>query len=338
MVPPALGPRDDAYERALRDPPFFEAVRAAHRGSWDVLDALWWASHPDDAAPSGTAAPQARVRDLQRRVFAADADAAGDPAVIGALRALESEIAREAMAIDAAVVAVRFGESRRVGAPLLVQAPAVPPQARPADSALPEPPGPVSTDRRARLRLAASLTAAVLVGVVISGQLAEAPSRDGAPPSASSSMVDDIAESSVPAGAIFDRARVATDIPPVPVPSSFDRSSLRAVWTVRWDIAGPRAEPPYFVARAAGHRVCLLAMVTDASHASTCVSSVEFAATGLRLFWTAVGAAATAAATPHPQNVVLEWTPAGRFEVQSADPARRTWPRGLCPTDLPRPC
>ena len=118
MVPPALGPRDDAYERALRDPPFFEAVRAAHRGSWDVLDALWWASHPDDAAPSGTAAPQARVRDLQRRVFAADADAAGDPAVIGALRALESEIAREAMAIDAAVVAVRFGESRRVGAPV----------------------------------------------------------------------------------------------------------------------------------------------------------------------------------------------------------------------------
>ncbi|MCU1446170.1 hypothetical protein [Cryobacterium sp.] len=338
MVVPVPGPRDDAFERAVRDPLFLEAVRAAHRGSWAVLDALWWASHPDDTAPSGTAAPQARVRDLQRRVFAADADAVGDPAVIGALRELESEIARERMAIDAAVVAVRFDESRRVGAPLLVQAPAAPPVVQaPAAFPVPVAPGPLAPGRPARVRLAAYLAAAVLVGLVIGGQLAATPARDAVLPPTSSTAADDIDEAPVLALAIFDRARIVTDIPPTPVPSSFDRSSLRAVWSVSWDIAGPRAEPPYFVARGAGGRVCLLAMVTDARHASTCVSTAEFAETGMRLFWT-TDVAVDATATPHTQNLVLEWTPAGRFEVESADPPRRTWRRGLCPTDLPRPC
>ena len=188
----------------------------------------------------------------------------------------------------------------------------------------------------------------MLIGVVIGSQLAGATSRYEAvaPTSSTAAQVD---ESSVRALAIFDRARNSTDTPRVPVPSSFDRSSLRAVWRVSWDISGPRAEPPYFVARAAGDRVCLLVMVNDARHVSTCVSTVEFAGTGMRLYWmgdiaptpTATSTASdTAGSTvpPRSQNLVLEWTPAGRFAVEEAASVRRTWQNGLCPTAFPRPC
>ena len=93
----------DAYERALGDETFRSAVRDHYRGSRDVLDALWWRAYPEQASPQGEPAPSGRVRALQRRVFAADADAAGDDAVHRVLRELEVEIAGEREAIDEAV-------------------------------------------------------------------------------------------------------------------------------------------------------------------------------------------------------------------------------------------
>jgi len=44
----------DAYSRAQRDPDFLATVRQAYVGRLDVLNALWWKSHPADAAPDGT--------------------------------------------------------------------------------------------------------------------------------------------------------------------------------------------------------------------------------------------------------------------------------------------
>jgi len=104
----------DPYEQARHDAAFLQAVTRAHRGHWDVLDALWWGGHPDESTPDGTPSPAERLRDLQRRVFAADGDAAGDRSVADALHALETEIATEQAAIIAAVVAARSG--RRVPA------------------------------------------------------------------------------------------------------------------------------------------------------------------------------------------------------------------------------
>ncbi|WP_066597800.1 hypothetical protein [Cryobacterium arcticum] len=104
----------DPYEQARHNAAFLQAVTRAHLGHWDVLDALWWGSHPDEPTPDGTTSPNERLRDLQRRVFAADGDAAGDRAVGDALHALEAEITAEQTAIAAAVAAARSG--RRVPA------------------------------------------------------------------------------------------------------------------------------------------------------------------------------------------------------------------------------
>ncbi|QYF72745.1 hypothetical protein [Cryobacterium sp. PAMC25264] len=104
----------DPYEQARHDAAFLQAVTRAHRGHWDVLDALWWGVHPDEPTPDGTPSPTERLRDLQRRVFAADGDAAGDRGVADALHALETEITAERAAIAAAVAAARSG--RRVPA------------------------------------------------------------------------------------------------------------------------------------------------------------------------------------------------------------------------------
>ncbi|HAM28115.1 MAG TPA: hypothetical protein DCP11_15845 [Microbacteriaceae bacterium] len=100
---------DDAYSRARRDPAFLEAVRKAYAGRRDVLNALWWMSHPAEAAPDGTPSPIDQLRDLQHRVFSADGDSAGDPHAILAIRDLEAELSAEREAITAAVQAADAG-------------------------------------------------------------------------------------------------------------------------------------------------------------------------------------------------------------------------------------
>lgn len=313
---------DDPYERALHDPGFLDAVRAQHRGRWDVLDALWWATHPADTAPSGRPAPLVRVEALQKRVFAADADAVGDPDVSRTLQQLQSEIVRERTLIDAAIVAAHIGEGRALAKARLPDA-VVGTPAHP----VPVPAGPDLAPERAagehaapggtRLRLAAGFTVAVLLGVVIGGQLAEAAS--GTVPAAPASMAA-FDPATVPALAIFDRAQVAADTPRVPLPASFDPSSLRAVASVRWHPAGALAESPYYVARAESDRVCLLLMVDDAHYLSTCADVAEFARTGVGLYWTSDQAFATeeATPTPGPWNYYLEWGPAGTHAVGPA--------------------
>ena len=79
-------------------------MRQAYVGRLDVLNALWWKSHPADAAPDGTPSLLNGLRDLQHRVFSANGGSAGDPDAALAIRALEAEISAEREAITAAVV------------------------------------------------------------------------------------------------------------------------------------------------------------------------------------------------------------------------------------------
>ena len=312
---------DDPYQRALHDPGFLDAVRAQHRGRWDVLDALWWATHPADTAPSGRPAPLVRVEALQKRVFAADADAVGDPVVSRRLQDLQSEIVRERTLIDAAIVAAHIGEGRALA------------KARPPDvvASGPVPPVPVSTQpalaleraaikRRVpggtRLGLAGGIAIVLLLGVVIGGQLAEATLGVVGPPAPTARATE---AAVAPALEIFDRAQIVTDTPRVPVPAHFDTSSLRAVSSVAWDPAGPRPESPFYVARAEGDTVCLLLMVDDAHFLSTCVGGGEFARAGVRLYWTSdLGFYSEVTTTTGPQNLYLEWMPSGMFGVGMA--------------------
>lgn len=319
--------QDDPYERALTDPGFLESVRAQHRGHWDVLDALWWSSHPNDAAPSGRAAPQAELRELQQRRFAASPEDTTVPGLTCDLRQLEADIARERTAIDAAVVSAYIGGGRALaggrGPAREPQPPAatnVVPQPAPAAESAPAAEPGMSASRGRAWRRGAFAAGAVLVGIVIGGQLAEAvtPLRTTAPPTPS--PAEPLNASTVPALAIFDRTQIVTDTPGIPLPTSFDRSSVRKLASVLWDPSGPRPESPYYVARGGTDNICLLLMVDDGHYLSTCVGIDEFAAGGVRLYWTSDLSfyADGQAPAPGASNLYIDWSPNGDYEVGTA--------------------
>ena len=59
-----------SYERAMAQPRFLRAVRAAYTGGEDVLDALWWLEHPDEPGPTGAVGPAAAVAEARRALYA----------------------------------------------------------------------------------------------------------------------------------------------------------------------------------------------------------------------------------------------------------------------------
>lgn len=311
---------DDLYERALRDPDFLEAVRTEHAGSWDVLDALWWASHPLDASPSGAAAPLAQVQVLQRRVFAADADAAGDHDVHGELQKLQAEVTREAAAIDAAVLAAHAG----TGAALAVIREAAGADeadaGEPADAAGAgdgfetglDAPAPTGTGRR-RLLLAAGLTAAVLLGAIGGSQFSAATLLGAAPtPSATPSAV-----STPPpiALTVFQREQIPEDLPAVPLPAEFDSPTVRALGSMGAVDADPVWTTYYYVARTTSGLVCLIVVPPQTAAISTCTMETDFPSTGLRLYWQAEGVFADTGTSTGPINSMLVWRPDGSVEA-----------------------
>ncbi|TFD32401.1 hypothetical protein E3T40_12965 [Cryobacterium sp. TMT1-19] len=98
----------DAYSLAQRDPAYLAAVRVAYSGEKNVLNALWWATHPAEAAPDGSPSPANQLRDLQKRVFSANGDSVGDPKATAALRELQATVAADRAAIAAAIRAAEF--------------------------------------------------------------------------------------------------------------------------------------------------------------------------------------------------------------------------------------
>ena len=302
---------DDLYELALNDAEFLEALRSHHTGSWDVLDALWWASHPLDTSPGGTAAPLVRVRALQRRVFAADADAAGDHGVHNDLRRLEAEIIREADAVDAAVIAAQTG----VGAALAGAGDGDAPQPdetgetddRPAEDA------PRRAVSRRRVLLGVGVTAAVLLGVLVGGQLSAVNVRGAEPAPAATA-----ARTPAPlALAAFQREQTPEDRPAIELPEGFDVSTLRQLGSMGSVEAGPAPQLVYYVARTTSNLVCLIAVPQALDYLSTCTLEQDFPSTGLRLYWMSEGIFSSpddgSAMSPVP--TYLTWRPDGSVEV-----------------------
>ncbi|WP_130176648.1 hypothetical protein [Cryobacterium sp. SO1] len=314
---------DDLYERALRDPDFLEDVRSHHAGSWDVLDALWWASHPLDAAPSGAAAPLAQVRALQRRVFAADADVVGDHGVHGELQRLQAQVAREAGAIDAAALAAHTDAGAALadaGAARAVKREAA--GADDTDAGGPadatgvgagfktglDAPAPAGIGRR-RILLTAGLTAAVLLGALGGSRLSD-PTLFGAAPAPS-------AASTPPplALTVFQREQMPEDLPAVPLPAEFDTSTVRALGSMGAVDADPAFTTYYYTVRTTSSLVCLIVLPPAASLLSTCTLEPEFPSTGLRLYWQAQGIFADTGAATGPVTSFLTWRPDGSVEV-----------------------
>ncbi|ANP73986.1 hypothetical protein [Cryobacterium arcticum] len=311
----------DAYERALGDEEFRYAVRDHYRGSRDVLDALWWRAHPDQASPQGEPAPSGRVRALQRRVFAADADAAGDDAVHRALRELEAESAAEREAIDDAVLAAGQ-QLEGAGAARVVLVRPMSPQddelqhdaglAVSADGLPAAPEKPAGASRN-RLRLTAGLIVAAVLGGVAGAQIVGmvAADRTEGPAAASANAK---------AFEIFDTHQTVADVPVIPLPDSFQPLTLRSLGSITWESVDPPAESQFYVVRAELHRVCLILLIDDPHYLSSCVGESEFTASGLTLYWTGDQALASDALAPSAghRNWFVTWKPDGAMSVGPA--------------------
>ncbi|WP_158253920.1 hypothetical protein [Cryobacterium sp. N22] len=297
---------DDPYERALTDPDFLRAVSAAHRGRWPALDALWWWSHPSEAAPSGSPSPSARLSTLQRRLFGADGDAAGDGAVAAAARELEGEIAAERAAIGAALAAAGAGEEvagrgERTPAVDSTRPATAPPTALGADRApisdgAAEPPdlsdgGPVPdpAPQRNRLLLGAGLVGALLLGALLGSQVTAANPPGALAPTPAASSTGSATPSAVPviAAQVFARVQTGQDIPRVPLPAAYDPASFRYLGAAGWrdSDANGVTDSPYYAARGAENLVCLVAVPEGAGYLTTCAREEGFPSTGLRLSW-----------------------------------------------------
>ena len=287
----------DPYDLALTDPVFRAAAAAAHTGRWNLLDALWWEWHPEEPAPTGSPSPISRLRALQRRVFAADGDAAGDHAVAEEVRELETEIVAERAAITAAIVAARADLERRTddrshggpasgdpagstdgstaGDPVADPAPTADAAGRPAAR-----PG------RRRLLLALALAAALIAAAVLGGVLGNRltlSGLDAAEPTPSASAT---AEAPGNPAVLFAQAQRPEDIPAVAVSAVFEPDSFRYLGSAGWlDDANPVGPSPYYAARATGGLTCLVAVPEGGRYLSTCALESAFPSIGLRLYW-----------------------------------------------------
>ena len=149
-------------------------VRGAYVGPWDVLDSLWWQSHPLDPAPSGTPSPAARLRDLQRQAFSAGGNAIGDHAAAQRMRELEAEIVAERAALVAALAAAQSHSKSAAttfpgrGTPVSLAETAVDSPGRPISRARAGGPPP---EPRRWMALALALPSALAIGVVAGTQL-----------------------------------------------------------------------------------------------------------------------------------------------------------------------
>ena len=290
---------DDPYDLALRDPGFQAAAAAAHTGRWRLLDALWWEWHPEEPAPSGSRSPIQRLRELQRRVFAADGDAAGDHSVVQVMRELEVEITTERAAITVAIAAARAHLEHRTAAR---PAPALPPgfpdvettvdpAVDPAFAAAAADAGDahgIAAARPARRRhvptliLVAALIAAAVLGGVLGNRLTLS-GLDAAEPTPSASAT---AEAPGNPAVLFAQAQRPEDIPAVAVSAVFEPDSFRYLGSAGWlDDANPVGPSPYYAARATGGLTCLVAVPEGGRYLSTCALESAFPSIGLRLYW-----------------------------------------------------
>ena len=289
---------DDPYDLARADPLFLASAATAHAGRWSLLDALWWEWHPEEPAPSGTSSPIYRLRALQRRVFAADGDAAGDHSVAQVVRELEAEIVAERAAITEAILAARADlEDRAAGRPQLDPAfgdptvdpagdPAVDPAADP-DDAEDAAGSEAAPPARRRLLPALILVAALITAAVLGGVLGNRLTVTGlgaaeSPPPSAGATAEPVAN---PA-ALFAQAQRPQDVPAVAVSAIFEPGSFRYLGSAgglaEANLVGPS---PFYAARAAGSLICLVAIPTGSGYLSTCAVESAYPAAGLRLYW-----------------------------------------------------
>lgn len=319
---------EDAYGRARRDAAFLQRVRDADTGRWDVLDALWWHSHPFEPAPSGIPAPAAELRELKRRLFSQDGDASGDPVTTALTSELEATISAERAAIQHAIErAQSTSENHAHSTDEDVASVSVP--GRMPDiaysAAVAPPVTRTALSPKRNLAVVVGIVAAVIGGMAVGAQLTSG--TDAAPPGAFPTPMNTASpvvmlEAAPLALAVFDRPQESMDVPSVPMPEALDLESFRAIGSAslrshdgeegRLDLYSDR----FFAARTTSNLVCLVAVVSSIDYLSTCTLETDFPATGLRLYWpgslTMPNAEGTVTTTAMERYTV--WQPDGSLE------------------------
>jgi hypothetical protein len=245
----------DLYSQARDDPAFLKAVQDAYTGRHDVLDALWWETHPAEAAPSGTPSPTVTLSELKHRLFAADGGALGDQAATQQMRDLEAQISVDHLAIQHAIAVATQGKV----APPIDEAHGVP------HNELDMAPVPRAARRMRALFLATGIVAALICGLIIGNQ-----ARGGSE-----------ADAPLPALDVFEREQVLEDLPVQAMPKTLRTESFRELLPARFSWT----KHTVYVATDMRDRVCLIALTSELDHVSTCAPEDEFPTDGLQLSW-----------------------------------------------------
>jgi hypothetical protein len=282
---------DDLYGRAQCDAAFLDRVRDAHGGRWDVLDALWWESRPLDTAPSGTPAPAAELRELQRRLFSQGGDAVGDQATTVLMRELETNIASERAAIEDAIQRAQSQVGKRAPHQTDAEITHLFDLEQEPDAGSLAPTFPVLGAPAAKRNFAVVFgIAAALVGGVVVGTQLTGGTADATPPVASPSRTARPAVTLdvgnlAPVG-VFDRAQEASDIPALAMPAIFVADSFRNL--NHFPDSGYQPPTRLYAGRSTSNMVCLFAFISADEYVSTCTLERDFPTTGLRVHWKAM--------------------------------------------------
>lgn len=269
---------DVTYVQARRDPDFLHRVREAYTGRHDALDALWWLSRPLEAGPSGATSPGTELRDLQRRVFSAEGEAARDDEAALRLRQLKKDLAADRLRIEHAI--------RAVQSPLVAHIESDGPDGAAIAPGEPQSGTPHETLRkqhghfspRGRSILTIAVAAAAIVGLVLGFGVGNWFVPAGASwDSFSTSSPSSPAEAPTEVMAIFDRVRKPSDTPTPHTPETLVRGSFRQLM--------PFGDNTAYAARSTSNEVCLVVFPASDDYVSSCVTPSDFPRGGLRIAW-----------------------------------------------------
>ncbi|WEO76821.1 hypothetical protein BJQ94_15885 [Cryobacterium sp. SO2] len=222
--------------------------------------------------------PHERLRALQRRVYAADGDAAGDAAVVRAMLELQAELAAEQPAVSDAV-GPEPGRAADPADPAVGLAPDS--STDPATESAAGEPGPPP---RRRVLLGAGLAGAVALGALLGGTVSMAIRPT---PPAPTDAATAAAGEPVPAAQVFTRLQTAKDVPLVAMPEAFAATSFRYLGSAGWtDADGDGVtDSPYYAARSNSDMICLVVVPEGSGYLSTCAPESAYPSAGLRLSW-----------------------------------------------------
>ncbi|HYI34742.1 MAG TPA: hypothetical protein VEX88_14875 [Glaciibacter sp.] len=296
MVDTRAAEAEKLWTDSQSDAKLLADLRAAYRGRFDVLDALWWRAHPGVPTPQGVPDPAAELVTLSASVYSVPTTAEPlvefiDPVSNQPVRSTEDgrrlrlltlHLAEDAAALDAAI----HNSS---------QPPTLPPA-----SALSMTPGGRQRDRAGRKAAAVCLAALALLGVGAATTILEPMFGPDADVAAAPEVLQ-----------IFtDHDRYPVVIAP-DLGNRFNPASIRSVTPPGAEQAGYEM----YVAQNTDGDYCVVLQNLEGRLDTRCTSAVELASSGLRLDAVVIPPPSVLESSqpPIPFDVTVIWSTDGTF-------------------------